>query len=226
MSDFWKKLIGVGASAAAGYHIGNKVAPNKIVDVDISTFGMSSETRSAMFFLERPGAFAGTMLGAIVGALLVNKMFGKMSHHMGQAQPTNNGSVQAAVTWSNGTVDMIGEEEIVAGEHLMQYVSDGVVDIAEANFGNNATEMFPAKVEVMHGKNFYQGTVEIDADGMPTMTLEDISVQKPEWSAKNANRKNANRQRASKMAIEEINAGKIPLGPGVKPNDFRIPIPK
>jgi len=218
-----RTILGLVIGGGTGALLGNRVYPETVLDIDMPLTGKTAN--QAKMFLTRPGMFVGGAVGGVIGILLARRFFGGVAG-IGQAQPMNNGSVQAAITWANGHTQMVGEEEVVQGEHLMQYLTDGVLDIAEQNFGQSAGQMFPAKLEVMHGKDFYQGMMTIDDEGMPELTLNNISVTRPSWAAASADRKYANRSRATKMALDTMHAGKIPLEPGVAPNDFYMPIPE
>ena len=92
---------------------------------------------------------------------------------------------------------------IVPGEQLMPYLTDGILDIAEAQFGQNAIQMFPATIDVIHGDQFYRGMMTIDQDGLPDMMLENTSVKRPEYLAKGADRRNAKRQEAAQVCNKQ-----------------------
>ena len=209
---------------ATGAFVGHKVMPKPIIDTDLIPF-LPSKAMTVQHYNKYPGAYLGAVIGALGAFLIARHMKKRALASLAQAQPTNSGTVDVAVTWANGHTETLSSDDVVPGEHLMQYISDGVIDVAENQFGESASKMFPATIDVIHADEFYRGVVVIDPEGFPELSLENTSVKRPDFLAKGADRRNAKRENAARSAINQINAGKQKVGHGVSPNDFTMPIP-
>lgn len=219
-------VIGLLAGAAVGGYAGNKMMPGPVLDIDIPLERFMSGNGGATFnLIKRPGIMAGATVGAILGLLAVRMWKKRALASLAQAQPTNSGTIEAAITWANGYTEKVATDDVVRGEDLMAYMTENVLDIAEMNFGNQAPKMFPAMISMVHGDAFYHGRMTIDEEGFPELMLENTSVKRPAYLAKNADRKNARRDAAAQEAINEVNAGRIRVQPGEPGEDFTMPIP-
>lgn len=177
--------------------------------------------------IKHPRIVPAVILGGAFGyafyrLFLKNRMQSSLAEHglSGSAAP-----VKAQVMWANGMVEeMDGGEDNVDASHLQDYVVEGVLDSAEHQFGNQARNAFPAKVNIAHGKKHYSGEITIDEEGYPILTMQDVSVKKSPIYSIPANTKHAKREKHAKDSMQYIRSREN-VQPGQKVNDFHAPIP-